>query len=442
MATPPDAPDAPNASRAALTALVFAPTGRDGPLLCDALAAASIDARPVASAGELVAAVAAEVTGGDAPRLGAVVVADDALGVDWSRQLAEVLDRQPSWSDLPVVLLASSGGVAGERRWSGPRAPAAVAERLTGHISVTVLDRPARVATLVSAVRAALRARGRQAEVRELIAARDRALAEAERASRAKSEFLAMMGHELRTPLNAIAGYVDLLLLGVRGTLTEPQREDLERIRRSQRHLLGVINDILNFARLESGRLEFDLSTFALTDVVAEVTPMIEPQLTDKGLALDVSMPAADVRVVADREKLRQVLLNLLSNAVKFTPSGGRISVIGDAPADSNDVLVRVCDTGVGIPAEKLEAIFEPFVQVRSDLSAAREGTGLGLAISRDLMRGMGGDLRAASELGRGSTFTVRLRRAAATPQDATNGPADRDSSRYAVPRREAAAPR
>jgi signal transduction histidine kinase len=250
------------------------------------------------------------------------------------------------------------------------------------------------------------------------------------------------MSHELRTPLNAIGGYAELLALGVRGALNDAQTDDVERIRRSQRHLLGVINDILNFARLESGRLEFDLSTFALNDVVAEVTPMIEPQLTNKRLALEVSMPAGDVRVTADREKLRQVLLNLLSNAVKFTPSGGRITVIGDAPADTNDVLVHVCDTGVGIPADKLETIFEPFVQVRSDLSAVREGTGLGLAISRDLMRGMGGDLCAASEPGRGSTFTVRLRRAAATPHDATRGSAGRDASRYAVPRREAAAPR
>ena len=312
-----------------------------------------------------------------------------------------------------MILLASSRGAPLERHWAGSRAPTAVAERLTDGVSLTVLDRPVRVAALVSAVRAAIRARARQAEVRELIEQRARALADAERASKAKSEFLAMMSHELRTPLNAIGGYAELLLMGLRGPLTDSQREDLERVRRSQRHLLGVINDLLNFARLESGRLEYDLAPVPIAPLVAEVTPMVEPQLRAKNIILAVLDTGSRLSVMADREKLSQILLNLLSNSGKFTPPGGRISINAErSPADGDKpplVLITVSDTGVGISAEKLETIFEPFVQVRSDPTAAREGTGLGLAISRDLARGMGGELIAESEVGRGSVFTISL---------------------------------
>jgi signal transduction histidine kinase len=395
-----------------LRVLLLAPIGRDGVLISEALAAAGIAARTMASPDELIADVESEVCGG-APRLGTIVATDDALGVDWAARLARTLERQPSWSDLPMILLASSRGAAPERHWAGSRAPTAVAERLTDGVSLTVLDRPVRVAALVSAVRAAMRARARQAEVRELIELRDRALADAERASKAKSEFLAMMSHELRTPLNAIGGYAELLLMGLRGPLTDSQREDLERVRRSQRHLLGVINDLLNFARLESGRLEYNLAPVPIASLVAEVTPMVEPQLRAKDITLEVPDTGSRLSVLADGEKLSQILLNLLSNSGKFTPPGGRITIsaerslaVGDDPSL---VSITVSDTGVGISPEKLETIFEPFVQVRSDPAATREGTGLGLAISRDLARGMGGELVVASTVGRGSVFTISL---------------------------------
>lgn len=245
-----------------------------------------------------------------------------------------------------------------------------------------------------------------------LFAAAERARAEAERASQAKSEFLAVMSHELRTPLNAIAGYTELLEMGVRGPVNEQQVGDLRRIRQSQRHLLGLINELLNFARLDAGGVHFTFGDIAVADCVAATLTLIDPQARTHGLECVADAIDPDLRVHADAEKLRQILLNLFSNAVKYTPRGGRIAVHVDV--DAERVRIQVVDTGAGIPPDKLESIFEPFVQVNRTLSTTNDGVGLGLAISRDLARAMGGDLTVASRVGAGSTFTVHLKRAAA----------------------------
>jgi PAS domain S-box-containing protein len=234
----------------------------------------------------------------------------------------------------------------------------------------------------------------------------------ADEANRAKSTFLAVMSHELRTPLNAIAGYAELLQLGIHGPVTDAQSQAIERITRSERYLLRLINEILNLARIEAGRVDYVIEAVPLGELMSALAPMVEPQLAQKGIEFVVEIPP-DLVVLADREKAEQILLNLLSNASKFTPRGGRVTVDAATSIDAGDQLViNVRDTGIGIPADKLRNVFEPFVQVDASRTRNDEGSGLGLAISLDLAHGMNGDLTAESRVGEGSTFTLRLPKA------------------------------
>ena len=233
------------------------------------------------------------------------------------------------------------------------------------------------------------------------------ARAAAEAANRAKTEFLAVMSHELRTPLNAIAGYAELLRMGLRGPVTPEQMEDLNRITRSERALLSLINDILNFARLEAAKVSFISERVPLRPLFIDIEALVAPQLRAKGLTLRVGDCDEALAAQADADKVRQIIINLVSNAVKFTPAAGSIAL--DCETDDDAVRVFVRDSGVGIPKEKLQVVFEPFVQLDRSLTNVGEGAGLGLSISRDLARGMGGDLVAESTVGAGSTFILSL---------------------------------
>jgi signal transduction histidine kinase len=243
------------------------------------------------------------------------------------------------------------------------------------------------------------------------------ARAAAEAANRAKGAFLSTMSHELRTPLNAIAGYAELLTLGIRGPLTDAQREDLERLRRANQHMSGLVEAVLTFARVEAGQVDYRVEAVSLAPLLSDVEALVGPQLAARALTYthDGCGPDTPERphvVRADAEKVRQILLNLVSNAIKFTDPGGRVSLACEDDAAAGVVRVGVTDTGRGIAPDQLERVFQPFVQVdRHRTHASQQGVGLGLAISRDLARGMGGELTVASTPGHGSVFTLSLPR-------------------------------
>jgi signal transduction histidine kinase len=232
---------------------------------------------------------------------------------------------------------------------------------------------------------------------------------EARSANAAKSEFLTTMSHELRTPLNAIGGYADLIDMGLRGPVTEEQKRDLHRIKASQEHLLGLISGVLDLSRIEAGRVKYDLVNVSVDVFLTGISALVTPQASAKSIELECSQCPTDLAVVADREKLRQILLNLLSNAIRHTSAGGTVAV--SAESRGSRVAILVEDTGPGIPEDKREEIFEPFVQLDRSLTQTREGLGLGLAISRDLARGMSGELTAETRIGGGARFVLLLPR-------------------------------
>ena len=322
-------------------------------------------------------------------------------------------------------LIARGGQLLGmiSTHWRAPHEPSERDFRLLDILVRQAADLVDRKRAELALEQARKNAEAQRARLAELVTTAERARDEAEsarleaqKANQAKSDFLAAMSHEFRTPLNAIAGYLQLIEMGIHGPITEEQRYALARARKSQQHLLSLINDVLNFAKLEAGRVEYSIEELPLRDVVFDVTTMIEPQLAAKNIAFVVSVDAGET-VRADREKLQQILLNLLSNAAKFTDAGGwvRVSAAGCSDHPSEIVCLSVADNGCGIPADKLESIFDAFVQVNRRLTQTPEGTGLGLAISRDLARAMGGDLRVRSAEGAGATFTVVLPRAGTT---------------------------
>lgn len=370
--------------------------------------------------------------------VGAVIVRHEAgtdeleiLGADnMSHDVRSAWHRFPRDAHVPLADVARSGEaifLASRDEWvaaypeslplleaTGHHAnaivPLIVDERVIGALGVaysaprdfSVEDRALLQSTAQHAALAIERARLLEAE---------RASREAaESANQAKSEFLAVMSHELRTPLNAIGGYADLIEMGIRGPVTPEQQADLQRIQHSQRHLLGLINGVLNYARLEGGHAHYDVSDVQVDELLATCEALVAPQARARNVALAFGGCPAEISVRADGEKVRQVVLNLLSNALKFTEPGGRVELTCTCETTSSaPVRISVRDTGSGIPATQLERIFQPFVQLDARLTRTRDGTGLGLAISRDLARGMGGDLTVESTPNTGSTFTLAL---------------------------------
>ncbi len=263
------------------------------------------------------------------------------------------------------------------------------------------------------------RAEELERRVEERTAELNQARQRAESADRLKSAFLAAMSHELRTPLNSILGFTGILLQGLPGPLNPEQRKQLEMVRNSSRHLLSLINDVLDLSKIEAGELKVAHTPVDISEVVQRAVESVRPQAEDKGLELQAEIASDLGSMVSDPRRIGQILLNLLGNAVKFTDAGS-VTVKAEridpgtaakdtAVAPQPLLRISVKDTGPGIKPEDIDGVFQPFVQVDSGLTRRHEGTGLGLAISRRLAQLLGGELCAESRWGEGSTFTLTL---------------------------------
>jgi signal transduction histidine kinase len=306
------------------------------------------------------------------------------------------------------VLLTIAGAIVAW--WAGRRVARPLVDLTNAAESIARGDYAARVPVLGAeeVARLATSFNAMAAQVGESRAQSSAAQEAAETANRAKSDFLAAMSHELRTPLNAIGGYTELMEMGLRGPVTAEQKKDLMRIRNSQQHLLGLVGRILDLSRIERGEVEYERASIAIDPLLIGLEDLVFPQAHAKQQTLNYNAEEPDLVVIADREKLRQIVINLLSNAIRHSPSGSSIS-IGARRATPSLIGIVVADSGPGIARDQQEAIFEPFVQLDRSLTSSVEGVGLGLAISRDLARGMGGNLTVESEPGKGARFTLTL---------------------------------
>ncbi len=368
--------------------LVFAPVGRDGALTRELLARADITCVVCPTLDSLCTELSAQA--------GAIILTEEALEDEGFPRLAARLDAQPPWSDVPLILFA--GGL------DTPQAARTVGV-IDALRNVTVIERPIRVAAVISVVRAALRARGRQYEMRDTLEALKAARTEAEAASRLKDEFLATLSHELRTPLNAILGWTTMLRHGQ----VDPGRvaTALEVVERNARAQAQLIEDVLDMARIITGKLRVELRTVALGPVVEAAIDAARPAALAKRLVVHTAVREVPA-VRGDAGRLQQVLWNLLSNAVKFTPAGGKIAVT--LGLQGSHVAVTVSDDGPGLAADFLPFIFDRFRQADQSVTRGYGGLGLGLSIVKHLVELHGGSVHAESAgPGRGSTFRVLL---------------------------------
>ncbi len=363
--------------------LVLTPTGRDGPMIARVLCRSGIAA---SVCGDMQGLCRQWDEGA-----GAAVIAEEALAPADRECLLGSLARQPVWSDLPLVILTGGGHTT--------RASTAVAQALEARGNVTLLERPLRILTLVSAMHAALRARRRQYEVKRL-------LEETRQAVEQRDQFLAMLAHELRNPLSPIRNSLQVMKHpGVHGPVLEQARDMAER---QVQHMARLLDDLLDVSRVSRGKIELRKEVVDVTAVARDTAEAVRPSFAARGHELTVQAPAEPLRVEADPTRLEQVLTNLLNNACKYTDPGGKVCL--SAGRDGAEVVLRVRDSGIGIAPEKLPKVFDVFVQAERRLDRSQGGLGLGLTLVRKLLELHGGRVEAHSDgPGRGSEFVVRL---------------------------------
>ncbi len=372
-----------------LRVLIFAPVGRDAALTTELLGRASLPCHVCISLSDL----CVEIERG----AGAVLLTEESLDDPDLSVLTTTLEEQPAWSDVSVLLFA------GSVRSQASLRTLQLLEKLR---NVTLLDRPVRVAAVISTLRAALRGRQRQYQLRDVLTELHAARDDAERANRLKDEFLATLSHELRTPLNAILGWVSMLRQGkVDSSRLVKVLEIIERNARAQAQL---VNDVLDVSRMVTGRMIIERGSVRLPRVIVNAVESMRPAADAKKIRIRVHVSDDLAPVLGDGERLQQVFWNLLSNAVKFTPENGRVDV--RASRVGSHVEIAVTDTGIGMSAEFLPFAFDRFRQSDQSFTRAHSGLGLGLAIVKHLMEMHGGKATAESPgLGQGATFRVRL---------------------------------
>lgn len=363
--------------------LVLAPVGRDGTLAQRVLGTADIQAKLCANLDELLLELARGA--------GAALAADEALPNDAVARIAEVLSAQPPWSDFPIIVLTTREASAGQNRRA--------LERLIGLGNITALERPFHVDTLVSAVRAALRARRRQYEGRRAFAAQERAV-------RQRDEFLALLGHELRNPLGAISNATALL-----HRIAEPDpraSRPIQVLTRQTAHLTRLVDELLDVARVTSGKITLARTMVDLRSVARDVAESHVRSARSRNVEIGLELGDDPITIFGDPVRLEQVFANILTNAIKYTPAGGSVRV--SVTKEAAEARVVVADTGVGIGPDVLPFIFEPFTQAQRTLDRAQGGMGLGLHLVQVLAQLHGGSVHATSDgLGKGSTFTICL---------------------------------
>lgn len=369
-----------SAEEAGRRVLIFAPTGRDAALTQEILARAGLESHRCAAVEDVCAAVAEGA--------GVLLLAEEALAPPATDCLNEEMERQPAWSDLPVVVFAQGGDH-----------PGLALETLGALGNITILERPVRIATLITTVRTALRARRRQYEVRDL-------LQRLEDTARRKDEFLAMLGHELRNPLGAMRNALQVLAAG--GPRPEREARQLDLLDRQTRHLSRIVDDLLDVSRVTLGKIDLQRHRVDLKQAVERCMQSLSAAAEAQRHQLSLSAGMEAVEVDGDPVRLEQVVSNLLSNAIKYTPAGGKIEVL--VRREGERAVLRVRDTGVGIPAEMQPHIFDLFAQGDTSLARSRGGLGIGLTLVKNLVQLHGGSVAVQSDgPGRGSEFVVRL---------------------------------